>query len=175
MIQLLKTASKNNQMLLLKQLRLSLSIIAALLCTFLYSQFSGFLSGEHYAVALFRRNTLDFSGGGIPVYELISTEYVNAFFLTITSLLIFLFMKNLILEIVSFFILCFANYKYFEVFRLRSDILSSENFASSYYDLIRDTSMFNTVGAATFVSLLLIQLILILLLLRNLKANKLTV
>lgn len=175
MIQLLKTALKNDQILLLKQIGLIVSIVAALLCAFLYGQFDGFLSGEHYAVALFRRNTLDFSGGGMPVYELLSIKYLNIFSLTIISLFIYLIKKNLILEFANFFILCFANYKYFEVFRLRSEILSSENFESSYYNLIRDTNVFDMVGMITFISLLVIQLLLLLLVLKNLRANQLTV
>lgn len=174
MTQLLKTVQKNNKTLFLEKISLSLVMIGALLGTYLYGQYDGFVKGDNYATALYTEGhpKFSFSGSGKPIYELFAENYFFVLIVLLGILFIHLLANGIASKFINFFLLCFAVSKCFAIFYLKKEVFNTENFESQYFSVLRQTVSLDIAGAISITSLLVIQLILVLLILDEMKKNR---
>jgi len=171
MTQLLTTVQKNNMTFLLEKFSLYLSILVSLLCAFLYGKYDGFSEGYNSATTFWTegRPTLN---GEKPIYELISETYFYTLVVLLFILFVHLIGKGILSKCVNLILVCFAAYRCLSIFHIKQYLLNFENSSSSYYDLIRQTIIFDVVGATAIIGLLIIQIILIFLILKKQTKDK---
>jgi hypothetical protein len=167
MMQLLTAVQKNNQTLILEKIALSFSIVATLTTCYLYGQYNGFVRGSKSATETLLVEIPKFSGSGRPAYEFISEEY---FFILATMLLILiicLVTNGILSKFIIMGLLTLPIYGFYNIFRLKFDISKTEVFDGQYFNIVRQTQIFDIVGIATTISLLIVEIILIFLILKN--------
>lgn len=176
MMQLLTTVQKDNMILSLEKISLYLSIIASLLCLFLYGNHTGFLKGENYAISAYTTTALTKSFNDVfsevpNDYEIISKSYLFVFALLLAILVTHLVGKGVLSKCMNLFLLCLPVFEYWQIFKLKQ--LAVRYHDSPRFDLFRQTVFLDIIGAIAIVSLLVIQIILVFLILKKQKKDKL--
>lgn len=155
MMQLLRTARDNRH--LVESGAFACAAIMVLLATYLFTSYSRFLQG-HTMGAEFVRGDINRFSTTTPTYTFISEHYFNILIAMLIVAIICYVKGNFVTSSLNLPLSFYTIYQAVQIFYLKKDIYGFENYEMRYFDVVRETAIFDVLGVILILSLAVAQI-----------------
>ena len=134
----------------------------ALMATYLFASYSRFLQGHKLGVefGLGEPNRLSTT---TPTYAFIAEYYFHILISMFIAAIICWFRLNIVSGLLNLVLISYSIYQAWQIHRMKSGIYLFENYDFPYFDIVRETAVFDMAGAVFLISSLLLHIYVILL------------
>lgn len=131
-----------------------------LLATYLFASYSRFLQGETIGTEFIRGGPNPFETS-TPTYAFISEYYFNILIAMFIVTFLCWFRSNIVTSLFNLVLISYSIYQAWQIHQLKSDIYIFENYDFRYFDVVRETIIFDNTGAFLLIGSLILQIYLV--------------